>query len=260
MAICASSAETTSTISTTHNTEQRIPQSIDHIHNNYGRYLKADIMAQDAFYALQELFEFSAASIDQLMTLFKNTIQSVLKQRNTETASELLLLKAHVDEYRDYVNEMLEIVRARGCRRWPRVTEKSLRAKADIAAEQLEDRYQRLARQCSRLSDHCDNSISIAMSLTAQRQSDEAINQGNRFGKLSVLAYFYIPVTLAASFYGVDELHNSSYSKIQPWKLPTGGIPPRNMRTMEEDSTHGIPKGNNLIMGNEPVGLKSTEV
>jgi len=58
---------------------------------------------------------------------------------------------------------------------------------------------------------------------------------------------------------GIDELHNSTPLKIQPWMQHTGGIPPRAAMSAcgaQVDSTHGIPQGSWLIMGNNPVGLK----
>ena len=55
----------------------------------------------------------------------------------------------------------------------------------------------------------------------------------------------------------VSELYNSSPSKVQPWILPTGGIPPRaTMSGGDVDNTHGIAQGNWLIMGNAPIGLR----
>lgn len=56
---------------------------------------------------------------------------------------------------------------------------------------------------------------------------------------------------------GITEFCNSTPSKIQPWKLPTGGIPPRAEATCgaQVDNTHGIPQGSWLIMGNNPAGL-----
>jgi len=57
------------------------------------------------------------------------------------------------------------------------------------------------------------------------------------------------------------DLYNSSPSKAQPWRQATGGIPPRTKSCggqydPEADSTHGIPQGSWLIMGNAPGGLR----
>jgi hypothetical protein len=63
----------------------------------------------------------------------------------------------------------------------------------------------------------------------------------------------------------VTNIYNSSPSKFQPWMQVTGGIPPKarmcavDYDCPEADSTHGIPKGNLLIMGNAPNGLVPKE-
>lgn len=193
------------------------PQSIDHLHANYGRYLKTEIMAHDAFYALHELFEYSAASIDQLLELIQDTNFGVVLPHNQADAtklSELLILNAFLDDYRSYVKDTLEVVRARGSPRWPRVTEPRLREKADRAARQLETRYQRLLAKCVRLLEQSSSAITILMNLQSQRQADKAMEQTDKLGKLSVLAYFYIPITFAASFYGMNFAELGDYLSI----------------------------------------------
>ncbi|KAH0558786.1 hypothetical protein GP486_004576, partial [Trichoglossum hirsutum] len=185
-------------------TEQRYPQSIDHIHKNYGSYLKTEIMAHDAFYALNELFEFSAASVDQLLELFEGNIRTTSHNLDTTRISELLIVKSLVDDYQSYVKDILEIVHARGSPKWPCTNEPKQREKADRAANQLESRYRRLLGRCERLLEHCASNITILMNSETQRQTEKAIEQTDRLSKLSVLAYFYIPLTFATSFYGMN--------------------------------------------------------
>ena len=174
-------------------------------------------MAHDAFYALHELFEYSAASIDQLLELIQDTNFGVVLPHNQADAtklSELLILNAFLDDYRSYVKDTLEVVRARGSPRWPRVTEPRLREKADRAARQLETRYQRLLAKCVRLLEQSSSAITILMNLQSQRQADKAMEQTDKLGKLSVLAYFYIPITFAASFYGMNFAELGDYLSI----------------------------------------------
>ncbi|KAF5969746.1 tetratricopeptide repeat domain-containing protein [Fusarium bulbicola] len=184
------------------------PQSINHLQANYGRHLKSDIMVNDVFYALSELFEFSAASVDQLLKHFEDSIAELLRLDNPDTTkiSELLILKSYIDDYRSYVGNILKIVKTRGNPKWPRVTkaDPKKRERADLAAERLELRYEHLLGKCERLSEHCAGGISILMSLDAHEQTAKAMTQAGRLGKLSVLVYVYIPITFAASFYGMN--------------------------------------------------------
>jgi len=112
-------------------------------HKNYGSYLKIEIMAYDAFYALNELFEFSAASIDQVLEQLEGNISPTsLRHSHTTKLSELLVVKFLVDDYQNYVADSLEIVRNRGNPKWPRTSSLKQREKAGRAACHLEFRYQ----------------------------------------------------------------------------------------------------------------------
>lgn len=91
------------------NMKPRFPQSIDHVHKNYGRYLEADIMAYDASYALHELFEFSAASIDQFLEVFKDKLRTRSHISKGGSMSEPLIAKNLIDDYRLYVKHALDI-------------------------------------------------------------------------------------------------------------------------------------------------------
>jgi hypothetical protein len=184
--------------------EQQYAQSIDHIHKNYGSYLKTEIMAYDAFYALNELFEFSAASVDQVLEQLEGNISPTSLRHSHTKLSELLLVKFLVDDYRNYVADSLETVRNRGNPKWPRANDPKQREKADRAACQLESRYQRLLERCGRISEHCASSITILTNKETQRQAEQAIQQTDRLSKLSFLAYFYIPLSFATSFYGMN--------------------------------------------------------
>lgn len=204
MATSGTSNQTGPTIHHGPNVEQPLAQSIDHVHKNYGSYLKTEVMAQDAFYALNELFEFSAASVNQLLENFEVNISTTPQDSGRRSISELLVTKSLVDDYQRYVKDISDTICARGGPKWPRATQPEHCEKADRAAEQLETRYQRLLGRCDRLSEHFASNIAILMNSEQQRQTERAIEQTDRLSKLSFLAYFFIPLSFATSFYGMN--------------------------------------------------------
>lgn len=192
---------------TLHDAESRkpnLPQSINHIPKHYGSHQKAEIMAHDAFYAMTELFEFSAASIDQLLEMLEGKLRAASHTSDTTNLSVLLIAKDLIDDYRHYVKDTLEIVCARGGPRWPRVTGHKQIEKVHRAANRLESRYQQLLRRCERLSEHCASTVTILMTEASQRQTQTTIEQTNRISRLSILAYIFIPLTFASGFYGMN--------------------------------------------------------
>lgn len=179
-------------------------QSIDHLRRNYGRHLRPEIMAHDAFYALTELFNFSASSVDQLLELIEDTIRPPRGQLDWPPLSELLIVKGYLDDYQNYVYDILDLIKARGNPKWPRAMDQKNRERADREANRLENRYQALLRRCQRLSQSSANRISIQTSFESHRQADQAMTQATRFGKLSFLAYIFVPISFAASFFGMN--------------------------------------------------------
>ncbi|KAK7912202.1 hypothetical protein PG985_014683 [Apiospora marii] len=179
-------------------------QSINHTIRQYGSYLKSEIMANDAFYALHELFEISAASIDQVLEIFEANIQATARQPNFTRLSELLILKTYIDDYRGYLQGISNLIAARGNPRWPKTADQKQSEKTERAAKHLEARYRNLLQRCHQLAQQCASSITILMNLEGQRQTEKVIEQTDRLKKLSVLAYVYIPLTFAASFFGMN--------------------------------------------------------
>lgn len=172
--------------------EQQYFQSIDHLRQNYGSYLKTEIMGEDAFYALHELFELSAASVDQLLELLDSSIpattQDCIWLNDSSRLSEALIIKGLVDDYRSYIADSLEIVASRGGPRWPRADDPKKLQKAERVATSLQSRYEELLTRCERLSEYCNGSIAVLHNAETQRQTERAIQQTDRLSKLTLLA------------------------------------------------------------------------
>lgn len=194
------------------NAEHQLSQSISHLHLECGRRLKVEVAAQDAFYALTEIFEFSAASIDQFLEVCEHTVRDERIRANATELVERLMLKKQLDDYRNYLKDTFHVVQNRGGTRWPRAEDAQCREWAVEVAQDLELRYLHLLARCERLQEECGSSITLLTNRQAQDQTDRAIEQTEQLNKLSVLAYFYIPMTFAASFFGMNfkELGTSS--------------------------------------------------
>ncbi|KAF2238372.1 hypothetical protein EV356DRAFT_507477 [Viridothelium virens] len=182
----------------------KLPQTVNHLHNNYGRLLKSDVMEKDAFYALNELFHFSAASVDQYLALLEDKVGRITIDQPVSGLSELLMAKAIVDDYRRSVRETLHIVRCRGASNWPRVKEERWAQKAERSAKELESRYERLLQRCEDLSEQCGSGITLLADNRAKDQSQQAIEQTDKVAKLTFLAYIFVPLSFTASFFGMN--------------------------------------------------------
>ncbi|KAF2804363.1 uncharacterized protein BDZ99DRAFT_356464, partial [Mytilinidion resinicola] len=182
----------------------KFPQSIAHLHNDYGQYQEPELMVHDVFYALDELFQLSAASIDQVLELLEDRIRRLMLGQSPTELPELLLAKAYVDDLRRSVRDTLDIVRHRGSSHWPRTKDSRLARKAERAANDLESKYVSLHRRCEECSDQCSNGITILANAGAREQTQKAIEQTDKVTKLTFLAYVFVPMSFSASFFGMN--------------------------------------------------------
>jgi Mg2+ and Co2+ transporter CorA len=186
-----------------------LPQSISHLYLAYGRSLKPEIMENDAFYSLGEIFKFAIASENQFLNLMEAKTKAASVVRPDAQISELQMTKSLIEEHQQGIRQNLETVRKRGSPKWPTAKEKGMQEKAERAAGRLERDFEHLLDRCRLLSSQCADGITILMNAESYRQSQRAIQQAEELAKLTFIAFFFVPLSFSTSFFGMqfDELH-----------------------------------------------------
>lgn len=197
----------------------KLPQSISHLPSNYDRYLNAEIMACDAFYAVNEIFRFAAASEGQFLDLIaeKVRVASIGQPTPSIGLSELQTAKSLLEEHQQSIRENLKTVHDRGGPRWPCTTNKKWMRKTERAANQLELQYEHLLNFCNRLSEQCTSGMAVLASAQSHQQSEKAIDQSEKIMKLTVLAFFYVPLSFTTSFFGMNLKELNTDLSIWTW-------------------------------------------
>jgi hypothetical protein len=195
--------------------EARFPQSASLLPTGFSSLLDLDLMKVDAFYALDEVFRFSASSHQQLLNLMEKKIGPEAGYSSLEeeqpTLSNLLYFQEILDSRIVHLKENVEVLERRGGVNWPRVPKLEKQdqhqhqcKRADMAAEALLYDFEHLLERAIKLSERCTRGTSIIMNNTMLVESRRAIRQAKWVGKLTLVAFFYIPLSFTTSFFGMN--------------------------------------------------------
>ncbi|TQB74716.1 hypothetical protein MPDQ_004367 [Monascus purpureus] len=180
------------------------------LQKNYGRNLNADTMMIDPFYSLHEILDCSAACEAQFLEFLERIIveetQLTVREASNEISFTNLLYTIEIlDSHMFLLSENTKKIRVRGSQKWPRAlenTDQGIRAKA--AADHLLHDYEFLLEKAEKLRERCERTMKIIMNNTNLAESKRAIVQAERVGKLTMLAFFFVPLSFTSSFFGMN--------------------------------------------------------
>jgi hypothetical protein len=179
------------------------PQSASLMSVNYGRSLDMEVMSSNPFYALTELFAFTAFSEVQ----FLNMIEAKLKQEGEFTIIDNLLYNKKVlEEHVHNIGETVSFIKLYQENDLSRLSSLSGEAQEKVLAstKMLLRDFEYLHERAKQLSTYCDRGMNIVMNNSMLLESKRAIQQAERVAKLTRLAFFFIPLSFTASFFGMN--------------------------------------------------------
>lgn len=182
-------------------------RSASHIPMEYGRSLHPNVMAQDAFYSLTEVFDFSASS----QMAFLNMINAKLDQytslppeRDFESLPHLRYTKDILYDYILKTKRTIDSIKSAREGRWPKDQTASGQRKATTAAQRIEEDFLHLQYRAEILHHRANDAITVLMSSIAINESQKAITQGARMQKLTYLAFIFVPLSFTTGFFGMN--------------------------------------------------------
>jgi CorA-like Mg2+ transporter protein len=179
-------------------------------------------MKVDPFYALHELFEFAGASELQFLNLTEDKLgpetSCEVLANETPSLSNLLYTLEILQAQTRRLTENIEKIKCRGSSQWPHAADNTdLGKKAKEAADLLLRDYEFLLAKAQDLSRQCERSMSVIMYSANIVESKRAMEQANRVGKLTMLAYLYVPLSFTSSFFGMNFTQFSSGPYLSVW-------------------------------------------
>ena len=180
-------------------------QSLDPIHNS--------IMAQDSFHALNHLCTFAASAEHQFLNLME---QKLDKYEYTEDEAEsahalpdLKYLKRTLNRHIKHNQEALQLILRTKVSEWPKSysssgTPAAWAVKAQVAVRDLTMDFETLLKRSQDLQARCTEDINILMNAIVIEESNKAMKQAERIGKLTFLAFVFVPLSFTTSFFGMN--------------------------------------------------------
>ena len=200
-------------------------QSASTLHIDYGRSLRPNLMACDTLYALREVFELVAQAELQFLTFcagmlnkFEDThyAQEPDCLPNLKNLKHILYLHLHQNQEACSSLENMQFPH------WPRASNEKLQQKTEGSAQNLKEDYAYLLKRNKQLYEHCTEAIGTLMSEIVIAESREAIILTAHMGKLTFLAFMFVPLSFTTSFFGMNfqELGGGTHTlRIWVWFL-----------------------------------------
>lgn len=191
-----------------------LPQSASRLHLRYGRMLDPKVMAEDPFYALNEVFHFFVSSEVELLNMIgdkldreSRRLEHMTNVRMTTELSQASLLHSRrvLEKHVEWISEVRSFVARRGGGdSWPKGSTDSHRDIAEKAARQLESDLDYLQRKAESLRSQGERSMTMAMSIASISEARRGIRQAKDVFKFTFLASIYVPLSFASSFMGMN--------------------------------------------------------
>ena len=180
-------------------------RSASHLQTDYGRSLHPAIMAGDAFYSLTEVISFAASSEMAFLNLLSAKLDrytSLPAEQYFQSLPNLKYVKQILGRHARAVGQVLSSIRNAEHPRWPR--DDPRRRAAETAARGLEQDFAHLAERAGELHGRAAEAVAVLMSSMSISESQKAIEQAERVGKLTLMAFVFVPLSFTTSLFGMN--------------------------------------------------------
>jgi hypothetical protein len=209
----------------------KIPQSAALLHLDYGRHLDPELASTDRFFALNDIFRFAAFSESQFLNAVQSTVNieldpTTLPHQKDPSISNLLHIKNILERHITRLKENIVFIsNFREPQLVRPVSAQSLEKSRNTIKALLQDFHQ-LLEQAQSLCTQCDRGMDIVMNNTVILESRDAMAQNEKVAKLTRLAFFFIPLSLTTSFFGMNftEFNNGSSLSVWVWFVASAPV------------------------------------
>lgn len=183
-------------------------QNTIHLPNQYAALLDQDTVRADTMYGLSRLFTFAASNESQFLNYAATQIEDALRMSDTQeklSLANLRYTKNLLDYHLTYLNETLIFVNRGGDPKWPRAwIDSPHHSTAKKVQRDIEDDFGCLALRAKALVTRCTDGMDIITNGASLEESRRAILSSEKIGKLTMLAFFFVPLTFICSLFGMN--------------------------------------------------------
>lgn len=183
-------------------------QSASLLHLDYGKTLDGQLMSEDPFYALHEIFTICATSEMQFLNVLESKItidatRELGPDLNVSPAN-MMYFQNLLERHADMLQGSITSIKCQDASWWPRPNDSILRQKSSTATKSLLQDYEALVKRTRILSDRCKSRLNILMNRAGIVESNKAIEQTKEVTKLTRLAFVFTPLSFTATFFGMN--------------------------------------------------------
>lgn len=192
---------------------QYLSQNTTLLAEQYGKTLDLDRMTENPLHALSELFGFAAHSEWQFLNMMSSLINDDLRsfeQHMEFSLSNLKYSKALLDEHIDHIAATIASTKPH------LVNEQSNSTAISDGLQHQLTNYEELSKKAQSLSALCTEGTTIIANHAMLIESKKATVQAEGVTRLTLLAYYFLPLNLITSFFGMNFKENGT-GKIGLW-------------------------------------------
>ncbi|KAL8906714.1 MAG: hypothetical protein Q9207_001840 [Kuettlingeria erythrocarpa] len=185
----------------------RVKQSTCTLHLDYGRSLRPEKMACDPLYALKEVFDHVAQAEVQFLGLCHaklNEFQDTRYFQDSDCLPNLKGLKQLLYRHLQHNNSACAALEKMCHSQWLGASNDSSRERTKSAATALKEDHALILRTNEHLHSQCMEAIGVLMNEIVIAESKEARIQTARLGRLTFLAFIFVPLSFTTSFFGMN--------------------------------------------------------
>jgi Mg2+ and Co2+ transporter CorA len=211
----------------------RRSQSVSRLHLRYGRFLRPEIMHQDPFYTLSELFSVLSYAESQVLDVIEASLardswqaiqgddmeQGARSEQATEAQSNLVYARELLQARISNLTAVLEFIeghlrRSDAHSYWPHPADQRQKRESDAVARALQLDFEHLNRRAGTLYSRCESAMMLAMNRASIAEAKRSLHQSHIVSRFTVLAFFFIPATATAGMFGMNfrELGTGTHS------------------------------------------------
>lgn len=173
----------------------------------YGTLLDPEIMRTDALYAFSDLFVFAASSENQFLNLVQKEIDMSIRtfdQKEEWSLENLRYNKALLDEHIQHTRHIVAFLRLENNMSWPQAKDpQHVQIRNNTKTTLLED-YEHLLERTQTLATRAMEGMHVIMNDSMLKENMKAMEQTREVGRLSLLAFFFLPLSFASSIFGMN--------------------------------------------------------
>lgn len=175
---------------------------------DYGKTLDTKLLATDPFYALHELFQFSAFSLSQYFNMLESKMKADTKaqasSQQVTDVSDFLYRQSLFESHAGRLRNIIATIETRSSLYRTPSSDSSTESISRQAARTLLVDYKQLLARTENLSNQCQAQISLLMNRAMIAESNKAIQLAQEVTKLTRLAFVFVPLSFTASFCGMN--------------------------------------------------------